>query len=228
MSKGLGLCLQYKLKPQNFQFSMKGKDYMKHSKEDLAAAYHEAGHALLHFYFDRSFKHIQVGEDEESLGMVLGRRLPKWLQTADIEVTPRIKDKLEKRIKCLLAGRIAEKIFTRVNNREGANYDMHIVSQFADYLVHPKAMASFIRYLEIETEEFLKLPQHKFTMQQLALAVLNTPKNRRGIRRISGKDAVNIIRKAMRDYINKKNPDSQKKLEELLKSLKKQTNTEER
>lgn len=98
-------------------------------------AYHEAGHAVVSYFLGRTFKYVTVipDKDKQTLGHLRTWRLPKWLQP-DIELTPRIKDKIETEIMVKLAGHIAEKKFSKRNNHIGSSDDTNNATSLALYI----------------------------------------------------------------------------------------------
>lgn len=102
------------------------------NKKQLAVAYHEAGHAVISYWLNIPFKYVTIVVNEDALGHMKSWPMPTWFKP-DIEMSPRIKDKLEKEIMVFLAGHVSEKKFTKHHNHIGASGDNQIAVDLALY-----------------------------------------------------------------------------------------------
>ena len=80
-----------------------------------AAAYHEAGHAVAHVKLQLPLLRVTIVPDGDSAGQTLGRPLPPSVRSRIdefSELTPRIRDRLEREVMSFLAGEVAQEIGT--------------------------------------------------------------------------------------------------------------------
>jgi len=116
-------------------------------KELEKTAYHEAGHAVAAFEMKRSFRHVTIEPDEESLGHIMFTKFRDSFRP-DIDSYSKIRNPLEKAIITALAGPIAEQIFSGRKNLIGAGGDFHNASEYADYLCGSREESeAFIKWL---------------------------------------------------------------------------------
>jgi ATP-dependent Zn protease len=136
---------------------------MKMSRESLRAsalectAYHEAGHAVAAWWLGIPHRRVDIIPDEGDgrLGACWHYRPPPWVQP-DVDLSPRAQDWLERRIKVLQAGAIAEKRFRGQANRAGARDDLARAIDYARYVAGDgRALTAYLKYLSFATEDLL-------------------------------------------------------------------------
>ena len=112
---------------------LSGKTRERRSLERVA--HHEAGHAVAAIHHDIAFRYVTIRPDPatETLGHILHRPFPKGFQP-DVEVTPRMRDLMERHIVALFAGGLSEKRFAGRHNYRGSRSDHEQVIDLATYV----------------------------------------------------------------------------------------------
>lgn len=70
-------------------------------------AYHEAGHAVAAFYLGLRVREVSIVPDADGLGYVFWKPMPSSFRP-DVEVTPKVRDRIEREAIATLAGPCAE------------------------------------------------------------------------------------------------------------------------
>jgi ATP-dependent Zn protease len=123
-----------------------------------ATAYHEAGHAAIYCYLRMGFRKATIKPDKDYLGMVaiyrLGKRTIEELEYG--RLARRHRERMENEIMCLLAGGIAEHIFTGRRNKIGAGSDHGKVLDFMMSACGSSEQAyAYTKWLETLTRDTL-------------------------------------------------------------------------
>jgi len=133
-------------------------------------AYHEAGHAVMCFLLKQRFRHVTVVPRKESLGHID----PVWAENywKDIEWSPN-PAKVEKEIKILLGGVVAEAIRIGRDNWKWDGSDIQKATDFA-FRAHGTSHtgAKYIDFLLSSVRDVLDQPPNKVMVQELAKALL--------------------------------------------------------
>jgi len=162
---------------------------MKRKKVEKTA-YHEAGHAVAAFEMKRSFRHVTIEPDEESLGHIMYTKFRDSFRP-DIDSYSKIRNPLEKAIITAFAGPIAEQIFTKRMGRIGASSDFCNAVNYVDRLCGSNEEAlAYINWLWIRTKNMIRHPAKWCAVERLAEELLDC-------RRIRYKKARRIISEAL-------------------------------
>jgi hypothetical protein len=157
-----------------------------------AAAYHEAGHAVVAWLLDRSFRRVSIEEAEGEVGGALYR---KWHNKFDPNHgdPKRARLQLEGAMMIALAGAEAERIHAGGRNNKGTGFDDELVTTLATFVIDERGeeLPAFVNWLTIRTRNLLKLPQNWRAVEELAAALLE-----RG--EIGAAEAKGIIRRGAR------------------------------
>jgi hypothetical protein len=157
-----------------------------------AAAYHEAGHAVVAWLLDRSFRRVSIKETEEELGIALYR---KWHNKFDPNHSDpkRARLQLEGAMMTALAGAEAERIHTGSRNDKGAGFDDELVTTLAAFVIDEREeeLPAFVNWLTVRTRNLLKLPQNWRAVEELAAALVEREE-------IGAAEAKGIIRRGAR------------------------------
>jgi ATP-dependent Zn protease len=148
-------------------------------------AIHEAGHALVSFDLDIDIRSVDILESEEALGNCYHDEVIDF----DLDdMTIEQKDFVERRIKVMMAGYIAEKIFSEDTEYIQSEDDYHKAVAFAECInTPPRQLQAYIDYLYICVEEFL-------TLWKKILSILAESLDRK--KSLSGEEVREIIIKA--------------------------------
>jgi ATP-dependent Zn protease len=164
-----------------------------HSAELKRTAYHEAGHAFVAWRERLPVKRATIKPHDGLLGAVRHGSGFMAKQLADIdraEITPAIRGKLEKHIRVLLAGWLAERHYDRAANEESAHTDFR---NAIDYMMvmtsSQREMDLYFALLRYQTTTMLRIGWPH--VKALAAALLESETLR-------GKDVAAIIYKSMR------------------------------
>jgi hypothetical protein len=140
-------------------------------------AYHEAGHAVADLALGRAFRYVTIEPDEDSLGHCMGvaYRGGQRLEMDVYEGNNRARDWIERRVKTLLAGAIAERRFTGRNSSAGGWSDDRIAIDLLSHLCGTETFEidAYIDLLIIRTRALLSVPHRWMAIQRLAAQLLD-------------------------------------------------------
>ena len=120
----------------------------------MTTAYHEAGHAVASFFLHTGFRRVTIVPDDEAAGHSLDGMGGRFHGQPDCEMTPAIRDYLERHIQVLLAGEIAQRKHSpRSVRQHHGRSDRHHAVGLALYInSDPRAVELYLRWLEHCTE----------------------------------------------------------------------------
>ena len=111
--------------------------------EERSTAVHEAGHAVMAYLLGRPFTSISVVPDGDALGQVSHALPGAWFRP-DVEVTARVRNRIEDHVMISLAGAEAESAWYarqpdappgwEEHVSDGADHDMRAALDLADYV----------------------------------------------------------------------------------------------
>lgn len=140
-------------------------------------AYHEAGHAVADLALGRAFRYVTIEPDEDSLGHCMGvaYRGGQRLEMDVYEGNNRARDWIERRVKTLLAGAIAERRFTGRNSSAGGWSDDRIAIDLLSHLCGTETFEidAYLDLLIIRTRALLSVPHRWMAIQRLAAQLLD-------------------------------------------------------
>jgi hypothetical protein len=140
-------------------------------------AYHEAGHAVADLALGRAFRYLTIEPDEDSLGHCMGvaYRGGQRLEMDVYEGNNRARDWIERRVKTLLAGAIAERRFTGRNSSAGGWSDDRIAIDLLSHLCGTETFEidTYLDLLIIRTRALLSVPHRWMAIQRLAAQLLD-------------------------------------------------------
>jgi hypothetical protein len=158
----------------------------------VAAAYHEAGHAVVAFHLRIGLKKraISIIEDEESLGRV-GTRLALG-ERPDIAASDRGRRRAEKHAVVSLAGIEAQRKFCPGSVRKyHGSVDYHnAVDIMSYYIPSDKQLEAYFKYLLVHTRELIELRHVSRLIEILADELLLK-------KEMSGPDVMALLRSAI-------------------------------
>lgn len=165
----------------------------KPTKALQAIAYHEAGHAVVRWHYRlRMPKYVTIIPDEDSLGHIFGHKFPGKFDFGETEWSGQTQLLLERRIRSIFAGPLAQKKFHPRGFRHAhaaGDYD-----QIADLGLRlggdDETASAHIKLLELQTRNLLNTPQIWLFIEAVAEALLEQKK-------LSGKQVREVIRKAL-------------------------------
>ena len=144
-----------------------------------STAYHEAGHAVIHYLEDIPMEYVTIIPTEECLGQVKCE--------IDInEVVDSGREKCEAEIMAVYAGGLAVKIAKGARYNKGVSTDNRIAQDIAMEICSDKEINTFLRWLYIRTEEVLKM--NWYMVEAIAKALLKK-------KQLSGDEVKEIIRR---------------------------------
>jgi hypothetical protein len=104
----------------------------KSNKRKLeATAYHEAGHAVVALHLRHAVKRVSIIPDHDTLGWVLGRKVPGWFEP-DVERDGRHRNWIQEEVQVLFAGGLAEARWTGRQNHVGAAHDYQMIDRLTE------------------------------------------------------------------------------------------------
>jgi ATP-dependent Zn protease len=163
----------------------------KHSAELKRTAYHEAGHAFVAWREGLPVKRVTIKPHDGLLGAVHHGSgfMAKQLDDIDMaEITPAIRGKLEKHIRVLLAGWLAERRYDRTANEQLAHTDFRNAIDYMMMMTNSqREMDLHFALLRHQTTTMLRIGWPH--VKALAAALLERETLR-------GKDIVAIIHKS--------------------------------
>jgi hypothetical protein len=141
----------------------------------IAAAYHEAGHAVAHVAFRVPFRKAMLVPSDDYLGGVgykIGRKLIDGFETG--YPTPSQRDRLERQVICLLAGPLVERNFIGRRNNRGASSDRSTAADLLLYLAGGSSneVVPYARWLEARARDTLLSGVFWPAVQSVANALL--------------------------------------------------------
>jgi ATP-dependent Zn protease len=164
------------------------------TKAQRATAYHEAGHTVMAYIVRRAFRRVSIVEEEDRLGHVL---YAKWRADFDPDAVDedRARRGLEKAIMTAQAGEVAEHIFTKRHNWQGARGDLQLETDLASYLISDMEdeLPASLKWLRIRTRNQLLVPFYWRAVEDLAAALLEK-------KEMSSREARLIIQNSIRSH----------------------------
>jgi hypothetical protein len=187
-----------------------------------AAAYHEAGHAVVAFLLSLRFKYVTIVRDEVSLGRLEPWRFPNWFRPDDIDFIyfTRGRRKIEAHIRISFAGSIAQRKFKgRAPRRIASRDDASAVDMACRVCGSMKAAEHFVNWLYEETVRMLDQPfnwrfveavaaellEHKRLTEQQVRAVFETA-IQKGSKSMNYAEWKDVVHDFIRDHPARKCP----------------------
>ncbi len=155
-----------------------------------STAYHEAGHAVAHYFLHLPFKYLTIEPEKDSLGHVKGFPPPKSFRP-EIDEDTKTLNRIEKNIIAYYAGNATEFIHTGKLNKIGVGSDNQNAMDLAiNYCGGPEETEAFLNWMWERTINWLQNPSsHWNAVETLAQELLKK-------RRLTSKEAKQIIIKA--------------------------------
>ena len=152
-----------------------------------STAYHEAGHAVAHYFLHLPFKYLTIEPEKDSLGHVKRFPHPKSFQP-DIGGDIKTLNRIEKNIVAYYAGNATEFILNRKLNKIVAGPDEQNAMELAMYYCGgQKETDAFLNWMWERTINWLNNPSfHWDAVEALAQELLKK-------RRLTSKEAKQII-----------------------------------
>ena len=164
----------------------------KHSKQLIATAYHEAGHAVAAHFLKIPITKVTIEPDDDSLGHVRRKNLPRPVYEAlrSGGLTLHMIDKIERNIIMPLAGGAAERRHRGRSNYVGSWQDRDRVVDFVDRLSASGEEASAYYRLQLVRARGL-IESKWYAVEAVAQALLAATT-------LTGEDVKRIVHEAMR------------------------------
>jgi hypothetical protein len=148
---------------------------------------------VAHFIQRVGFRYVTIIPSGDTLGHVKNYPFGKSFQP-DVEVTLRMRDRLEKEIVIYYAGNEAEKKFCGRYNHWGSNGDFHSLVDLASYVAGgEEALEAYLKWLQLATRDMIARAENWLAVQKVAEALLEKKK-------LTSEEAKAIIRKAYEDH----------------------------
>jgi hypothetical protein len=136
-------------------------------------AYHEAGHAVVALSLRRRFRYVTIVPKDNSLGHVLKTAKPESIEP-DCDASPRVDRWIEREVMVIMAGSLAEEVFTGLHNPIGASSDYEAVINCATQVEpDPIVCEKYLGYLWAKMEAHVRQPETWVQIEALAKALLN-------------------------------------------------------
>jgi hypothetical protein len=116
-------------------------------------AYHEAGHAVAHFWLGLRIRYATISPNRRALGTVCGYKYPKHLRP-DLDWTPRIEQRLRHEIIALLAGGEAER--RKFRYATGTGSDSRAATDLMEQLAPFEIQSAWWSILKHETRNLIR------------------------------------------------------------------------
>lgn len=156
----------------------------------VAAAFHEAGHAVAAYHVRVRFRRIAIGTNTaKELGW-----LELWLTpqtTADGIVDVRAEHAIERSVIVLLAGGQAERMAFGRAKYLGSGLDFFEAVRYAGYLCRTRAeMSAYLRWMQLRVRALVESPTWRRPIEGLATCLVQR-------RELGAREARGIIRRAI-------------------------------
>ena len=138
------------------------------------AAYHEAGHAVAAYLLRRSFTRVSIVPDDDTLGHVKYRGYAAGFRP-DLEITLRVRERLEAAVMTSLAGVEAQRVYEPTAAPEdcGGESDYRAAIDLASYVSpDPEELGAYLEWLRLRVAGIFKLPVHWAATRAVAEALL--------------------------------------------------------
>jgi hypothetical protein len=145
-----------------------------------ATAYHEAGHAVTSCRLALGFKRVTVQPGTDSWGHVLSHRL-RLTDEHVYNMSPAVRDRLERKIVVLLSGREAERIVRgRYNNRGAGSVEFSPGSDYSSALelashiveMSSEEFAAYFKWLRLRAKALTNSPINRVMIDEVAAALI--------------------------------------------------------
>ena len=156
----------------------------------IAAAFHEAGHAVAAYHVKLRFRRIAIGRDTaKELGW-----LELWLTpqaTADGTVDVRTEHAIERSVIVLLAGSQAERMALGRAKYLGSGLDFFEAVRYAGYLCRRRPeISAYLRWMQLRVRALVESPTWRRPIEALAACLVEC-------RELGAREARGIIRRAI-------------------------------
>lgn len=156
----------------------------------IAAAFHEAGHAVAAYHLKVRFRRIAIGKDSaKELGW-----LELWLTpqvTADGAVDMRTEHAIERSVIVLLAGSQAERMALGRAKYLGSGLDFFEAVRYAGYLCRRRPeISAYLRWMQLRVHALVERPTWRRPIEALAACLVQR-------RELGAREARSIIRRAI-------------------------------
>jgi ATP-dependent Zn protease len=156
----------------------------------IAAAFHEAGHAVAAYHVKVRFRRIVIGRDTaKELGW-----LELWLApqaTADGTVDMRTEHAIERSVIVLLAGSQAERMALGRAKYLGSGLDFFEAVRYAGHLCRTRLeMSAYLRWMQLRVRALVESPTWRRPIEALAARLVQR-------RELGAREARRIIRRAI-------------------------------
>jgi len=156
----------------------------------IAAAFHEAGHAVAAYHVKVRFRRISISKDTA--------KEPGWLElwltpqtTADGTMDVRTAHAIERSIIVLLAGGQAERMALGRAKYLGSGLDFFEAVRYAGYLCRTRQeMSAYLRWMQLRVRALVQSPSWRQPIGALAKCLIER-------RELGAREARGIIRRAI-------------------------------
>jgi ATP-dependent Zn protease len=159
-------------------------------RRQIAAAFHEAGHAVAAYHTGVRFRRVVIGKNT---GKELGW-LELWLtpqSTSDGAVDVRTEHAIERSVIVLLAGSQAERMALGRAKYLGSGLDFFEAVRYASYLCRTRReMSAYLRWMQLRVRALVESPRWRRPIQALAASLVER-------RQLGVREARGIIRRAI-------------------------------
>ena len=167
-----------------------GRGLSRPQRRLIAAAFHEAGHAVAAYHVRIRFRRIAIGKDQaKDLGW-----LELWLApqaAADGVADVRTGHLIERSIIVLLAGSQAERVVLGHAKYLGSGLDFYEAVRYAGYLCRTRAeMSAYLRWMQLRVHALVGSPAWRGPIEALAASLVRC-------RELGAQEARRIIRRAI-------------------------------
>lgn len=146
-----------------------GTELSRSQRRLMAAAFHEAGHAVAAYYLKVRFGRIAIGEKTGKEMGALELWLPRPARAGGI-VDVRTEQAIERSVIVLLAGSQAERMALGRAKVLGGSPDFFEVSRYAGYLCRTRTERSaFLRWMQLRVRALVGSPSWRRPIAALAI-----------------------------------------------------------
>jgi hypothetical protein len=167
-----------------------GRQLSRSQRRLVAAAFHEAGHAVAAYHVKVRFRRIVIGKNT---GKELGW-LELWLTpqgAADGVVDMRAEHAIERSVIVLLAGSQAERMALGSAKYLGSGLDFFEAVRYAGYLCRTRQeLSAYLRWMQMRVRALVETPTWRQPIEALAMCLVQR-------RELGAREARDIIRRAI-------------------------------
>lgn len=167
-----------------------GSETRRSRRRLVAAAFHEAGHAVAAYHVRIRFRRIAIGRNQpKELGWLELWLAPQATVTGIADV--RTEHAIERGVIVLLAGSQAERMGVGRPTYLGSGLDFYEAVRYAGYLCRTRAeMSAYLRWMQLRVRALVESPSWRLPIRALAACLVRR-------RELGAREARAIIRRAI-------------------------------